>query len=191
MKTGTEFQPDMIRKAEGIEYSVMPETGLDTFRCKRRSATLSAKACAAMWDAAQDAEGPKAERLEVCQSCSVGACHAGRELMPISGFYNSMICPRCRRGATRIIQGTRCVSCYNREREIISGKNAKGTAPSKLGKLFPVELNVVVDGVSTRHRHPLAVDRLEPMIEILRRTKGEVSFDFAGPKIEFQCEGGA
>ena len=191
LKSETEAKSECPpRRVGSIEYSVMPETGLDIFRCNTRSATLSVESCARMWTAAQDAEGRKAERLEMCRSCPIGACHAGGEVKRISRYYGSSICPRCRRGATRMIEGTRCISCYNREREIRSGKNARGTAPSKLAPLFPIEVNVIVGGVVTRHRHALARDMLEPMIEILSRTKGEVSFAFAGPRVESQCEDG-
>lgn len=166
--------------AKGVEYFPMPGTDKPYFRCHARGATLSSPACATMWSTVQVAEGPKAERLEVCRLCPIGAAHAGETVVTRSKLFGSSICPRCRRGTTRMINGTRCVSCYNRERELAAGKNAKGTAPVKVGPLFPVDLKVLVDGVPGRYHSDRVRDLLEPMVAVLRQTKGSVAFAFAG-----------
>lgn len=165
---------------DGVVYSEMPGTDKPYFRCKRRKATLSVPACAHMWSEAQVADGLKAERLEVCRLCPIGAAHAGESVTVTSRLFGSMICPRCRRGTTRMINGTRCVSCYNREREFLAGKNAKGTAPVKLAPLFPVNLSYSVDGIPKRYSTNLARDLMEPMVSVLRATRGKIAFAFLG-----------
>ncbi|MDP3328739.1 hypothetical protein [Parvibaculum sp.] len=133
-----------------------------------------------MWREAQTAEGLKAERLEVCRLCPIGAAHAGEVVTATSRLFGSMICPRCRRGTTRMINGTRCVSCYNREREFMAGKNAKGTAPVKLGPLYPISVSYMIDGRAQRYSTNLARDLMEPMVSILRATRGNIAFAFLG-----------
>lgn len=51
-----------------------------------------------------------------------------------------MICGRCEQGATRLIHGHLCVSCYNREREYLKGRNAKGNAPKYHPTLYAISL---------------------------------------------------
>lgn len=175
---------DDFSKADGVEYSAMPQMSVPYFRCDRRRAKLSIPACSKMWNAAQDATGHDAERLEVCRACPIGAAHAGKRVIARSKLYGASICPRCRKGATRMINDTRCISCYNREREILAGRNARGGMPSKLRKLYPFEVAYAIDGVAFRHRSDRAVDLMEPMIDVLRKTKGNVVFSFS-PKLIF------
>lgn len=79
-----------------------------------------------------------------------------------------------------MINGIRCVSCYNREREVMAGKNAKGTAPVKLGPLFPINLSYIVDGSPQRFSTKCARDLMEPMVSVLRTTRGSIAFAFLG-----------
>jgi len=43
----------------------------------------------------------KAEGLERCMRCPIGASHAGEAHVERSSFYGGNICPRCRRGMLR------------------------------------------------------------------------------------------
>ena len=112
-----------------IAYSSFEGTSRKFFRCTRLSATLSTNSCAQRHRDAQTATGDTLDRLTDCRSCQIGAHHAGVELIHYSWLYGSQICPRCGHGTTRMIHGRRCISCYNREREFIAGRNAKGTKP--------------------------------------------------------------
>lgn len=170
---------DGFNKADGIEYFAMLQMKAPFFRCDRKQANLSISACSTMWNAAQEATGRDAERLEVCRACSIGAAHAGKRVIARSKLYGAAICPRCRRGAIRMINNTRCISCYNREREVLAGRNAKGGVPSKLRKLYPIEITYAVDGVPRRYKSDRAVDVIEPMIDVLRKTKGDIVFSFS------------
>lgn len=172
------------RDAEGVAYIAdAAAPGLKFFRCDPLRANLSQGGCAQRWREAQAATGQLAERFQSCRGCAVGASHAGEDFVRYSPLYGVSICPRCRRGTTRMIGGRVCVSCYNRAREIQAGKNARGNTPVELlaNAPRPVEFYLVVNGRARRARVE-AVDLVEPILHILRTTKGEVAFGFAAPR---------
>ena len=63
-----------------------------------------------------------------CVKCPVGRAHAGAEHTPMAR-HKSRLCVRCGCTFMRIIGGCLCVSCYNRQREALANKNAKGGTP--------------------------------------------------------------
>lgn len=175
--------------APGVVYAAdAAAPALKFFRCEPLRATMSQRGCGERWRLAQVAAGELAERFGDCRSCPIGAAHAGGEFVRHSPLFGAAICPRCRRGTTRMIQDRVCVGCRNREYEIRDGRNARGNPPSdrvlRMGPR-PVEMIVVVDGVA-RTMRPLAADLLEPMIQTLRTTRGELAFarapGAAGPR---------
>lgn len=173
-------------EAEGVTYQANPlAPGLRFFRCEPYRATLSMPGCATRWRQAQEATGAAAESLTPCRGCKIGAAHAGERAVSYSALFGALICPRCRRGGSRMIGGRVCISCYNREREARAGKNARGTAPIKL-QLRAVEYREVVDGQARRVRAEGVVDLMEPVVQTLRTTKGETFFAFAGAMVTRQ-----
>lgn len=175
--------------------------GLKFFRCEPHRATLTTKGCASRWREAQDRDPVQVRQLpareqqaarakagcesraglDVCRSCPIGAAHAGARHVQYSRIYGASICPRCMKGATRMIGGRVCVSCYNRARELAAGRNARGNAPVELLQRAPheIELRIEVDGVSDRSRM-VGVALSEVMIQTLRTTRGTVAFAFQG-----------
>jgi hypothetical protein len=127
---------------------------------------------------AQTAKGDRADRLVACRSCPIGAAHSGKALIHYSALYETLICPRCACGTTRMIQGRKCINCYNRQREYISGKNAKGTAPTKMLPLHEVEIRFTVDGRPNRFRSRHATGVPEIVAHVLRTIAGTVAFHF-------------
>jgi len=91
------------------------------FDCSRLHAGLTTSACSEMWRAANEG---RSERYTACRSCFVGATHAGVSNASRSPIRGALVCARCARGATRLIHRNLCVSCFNREREMIKGRNA-------------------------------------------------------------------
>lgn len=129
----------------------------------------------------------RASLTNTCRSCPIGAAHAGADHVHHSKLYGASICPACRTGATRMIGNKVCVSCYNRRRELRAGKNARGNAPIELMQrpVHPIEFRMAVDGRPRRVRAQGA-DLLEPMVQALRVTKGELAFAFVGPERTLQ-----
>ncbi len=185
------------RHAEGVAYSVIAAApGLEFFTCERLRASMSVKGCGTRWTEAQGGEGgrygnsvfeARASLTNTCRSCPIGAAHAGADHVHHSKLYGASICPACRTGATRMIGNKVCVSCYNRRRELRAGKNARGNAPIELMQrpVHPIEFRMAVDGRPRRVRAQGA-DLLEPMVQALRVTKGELVFAFSGPERTLQ-----
>jgi hypothetical protein len=175
-------------KSGGIKYFSLEGAPGEFFNCQPYRAKLSAAACARRWREAQTTTGREAYRIEKCRGCAVGACHAGEEIVEYSTLYENDICPRCGVGTTRMICGTRCISCYNREREFIKGRNARGTKP----KMAPLERRTVryavaggpIESVTIDH----SADLPELMIVALRRTRGRIMFHFNGGQPVSQTE---
>jgi hypothetical protein len=168
--------------AEGVAYTVNPAApGLKFFSCSAFRAVLSQPGCASRWREAQTAKGHAAERFGACRGCPIGAAHAGERFVRYSRWYGLPICPRCRTGGLRMIGNRTCVSCYNRNRELRSGRNGRGNKPVEVIANAPRnhELRVSVDGHAARVR-VAAVDLFEPMIQTMRTARGEVEFGFAG-----------
>lgn len=115
-------------QASGINYfehDLMP--GRPMFRCDSMRADLQVDKCADMWREANGKNPP--ERLAKCRNCPIGAAHAGEVEFEVSQLRGSGICSRCHRGGMRLVGADICVSCWNRAREVIIGRNSKGKPP--------------------------------------------------------------
>ncbi|RKP44715.1 hypothetical protein D7S86_27190 [Pararobbsia silviterrae] len=146
--------------------------------------TMSVNACARNFTDAP--HSVKQGRLQRCIGCSVGATHAGVDAPPAASPPSSSIvyrpaCVRCRRdgrtqgsrlvGRMRLVRGgTICVSCFNREKEVVSGANAKGAKPRKWSGLFFSSVTYVTWSRAVVQVHPdPVVDRIELALTMLRR----------------------
>lgn len=162
-----------------FEYPEIP--GKQHFTCDRYHAAISIDACSLNWKAANI---HNSELRAKCKSCSVGASHAGAIDTNMSPFRGSQICARCHKTTNRLIGKSSacsiCVSCYNRQREMLIGKNAKGTAPVKLQALYPRSIRVQVGCDTKTVSAPLSVDTEELIIGVLRNAIQSVKFSFLG-----------
>ena len=146
-----------------------------------------------------DAPGAvRSGRLQKCIGCEHGRAHAGApkiEEAPkaLQSLQYRPVCCRCRRDGTT--QGTRligklrlvrahsiCVSCFNREKEVIAGRNSKGAKPKKWGGLFYTRAAYVADGkaIVVDMTDPV-IDRIEVALTMIRR--GHKSVVWARPSV--------
>jgi len=167
------------------------------FTCTRYG-TMTPGACARNYrDAPKFA---RSGRCGACIGCAVGVKHASdgnadAPVVPSTQSGSRRACLRCRRsgmddasrliGRMRLLRGqTLCISCYNREREVQQGKNAKGSAPRKLAGLFMTRVSYVLNGKAV-NRESMTVpvcDRIEAALVTIRQTKAAGVF-FAAPPV--------
>lgn len=155
-----------------FEHELMP--GKPMFRCERLSCTLQVASCAAMWT---EANGDRPSgRNERCQRCALGAKHAGVSDANMSPIRGQSLCIRGHLTDQRMIGGLICVSCYNRQSEVLKGKNAKGKAPLKHPPLERRCVRYVADGrvVALCRQHTVSTDEL--VLEVLRDSPKKVVF---------------
>lgn len=164
-----------------IQYFELPELpGRKMFRCEKRQATIGVEPCASMWKSGH-AKGAH-ERFWLCQGCPTGAVHAGVAEASLSPLYAKTICERCHRGATRLIHGHKCVSCYNREREYLLGRNARGNAPVTHPRLYRLSLRYRAGGVVKTTVRERVADPLELVVAALRDEAKQVTFAMMPPR---------
>lgn len=147
------------------------------FRCERQWATLSTEACAKSWRVANHERN---DDKAVCRCCRIGAMHAGEDQASMSPFKDMPICARCHRGATRLIGRHICVSCYNRQRELVIGRNAKGKPPVKLSALDRRQIRYMHGDQPQVLAMERSLDTMELVVAVLRDARKRVQFAFAG-----------
>jgi hypothetical protein len=170
--------------ALGVSYFTQPETGpVQFFACERLGANMTAQGCATRWTKAQHATGQMAERFEKCRACPIGAAHSGRTHVHLSPLHGAKLCPRCETGQMRIIAERVCVNCYNREREMLSGRNARGNAPARLQESRPlrsIRARMAINGRPAVRSFDNVTGLREVVLRSLRTTRGQVAFGWNG-----------
>lgn len=161
-----------------MDYFTLPELpGKPMFRCERMAASLPVEACAGRW---REANGKgTAEHLFQCKNCPIGAMHAGAGEISLSPLRGASVCARCEMGTARMVRKHLCVSCYNREREYILGRNAKGVPPKMHPPMHHIEIRFQA-GEEVRRMALQAVSVQELVIAALRDTSKQVMFGFNG-----------
>jgi len=158
-------------------FTIADVPGKTYFRCERYAASISTESCASMW---REGNHDNSEARFRCKCCPLGALHAGETAASMSPLKGALICSRCHQTANRLIGKTLCVSCYNRQREWVIGKNAKGTKPVKLAPLEPRRIRYL-SGKEPRTLYlPLTIDTDELIVSVLRDSPNKVRFGFSG-----------
>jgi len=157
-----------------VEYFKIEGLERPMFRCDRMRASLSVDACKSNWTAANAGD----DRREVCRSCPIGAKHAGHENASCSDLKGSLICARCNETSSRgwLLGKHLCVSCWNREREWITGKNSKGSRPSKMLPLAPRAIRIMEADEPKIIYRQLTQHDTELVVSALRDSAGNVTF---------------
>lgn len=151
--------------------------GVQFFRCDRLRATLSVPSCATMW---KGGNRDNVERLARCKACPMGAVHAGETAASMSPLMGQCVCARCHSGASRLIGKHLCISCYNRQREWIIGRNSKGSAPSKMAPLAARRIRFMCGGTPVTLALEHSADTMELVVAALRDSRKRVMFAFSG-----------
>jgi hypothetical protein len=76
--------------------------------------------------------------MYLCRGCSLGAEHAGETFKQVDVLGH--LCVRCHDHASRLLRGAICIACYNRQREVDIGRNAKGAPPKPVNRFWALWL---------------------------------------------------
>lgn len=148
--------------------------GQQYFHCDPLRATLTVGSCATNWLRSQEREAG----LWQCRGCRLGAEHAGEEEANLWFGRGELICSRCTRGADRLVKGDQCVSCYNREREFVLGRNARGVYPNKMPRLRERSLFFMQGQAPRQVTRPRSLDMTELIVAQLRDSRESLTFAF-------------
>lgn len=157
------------------EYFTRPEVpGQRYFDCSALRGSLSVTSCAGMW---RKANAGRPDPMSKCAGCEIGAEHAGERIIPMSPIQTHRACCRCRRTSGRLIRSIKCVSCFNRELEVVKGRNAKGLPPVKHAPLGNVRLRYRINrpGARTLER---VTDAAEAMLAMVHKHGAGIQFGF-------------
>jgi hypothetical protein len=172
-------EPAMLDSS--LQYFEIPEIpGVKRFHCVRLRADLSIDNCRDRYEKSNSNDAD-ADRFRTCRQCAHGARHSGRTDPNPSPLRGATVCARCHTGATRLIGKWLCVSCMNRQYEVLKGKNAKGTAPIKLAKLDRRAITYRAGAEVKTLVRGLTVDMEELVIATLRDESNRVAFCFRAP----------
>ena len=167
-----------------VEYSVVVGVPGRYFACPYGMGTLSSDSCSRSYQMSMSPIGLREGRRVTCRACPIGASHAGvpSDVASASQFLGLGYCSRCVGDARRLIRGSICISCYNREREVLIGKNAKGSRPIYGKAVSSRTLSCVFDGrkVVQVRRMDKVTSRLEAFLSILRTESKAVCLGWVG-----------
>lgn len=171
---------------QGIEYFEMADLlpGVRHFMCTKLKSTLSVESCADRYRKA-NADAPESDRYFTCRNCPIGAAHGGHTAPNTHKFRGMTICGRCHRGSTRLIGRHLCISCYNRSRELVLGRNAKGTAPVNLASLEQRSITYRAGDVVKTRVLDKTLDMEELVIAVFRDEANMVTFGFKNTAMDW------
>lgn len=152
--------------ADGVEYFTIEGVPGQYFACPRGLGRFAVAHCVRMYGEAISGWS-RAERV-TCRGCAAGACHAG--VHAESRFALTRTCSRCHRKASRLIRASICLSCYNREREVLIWRNRKGGPPKFCKPIGAVQLQVATPEAVRVEVVERVASRLEAVIAVLRRS---------------------
>lgn len=147
------------------------------FTCERLRARMTEAGCARMFISARERTPYPDEARSACVGCELGARHAGvdieraREAQRAAELVD--FCSECGRSGRRMIGRVICVSCYNRRREAMCGRDARGRVPKFIGRYHPVSLAVTLPGLAATGRNfALVAGRAQAIMIAAQQAKG-------------------
>ncbi|MDO9170128.1 MAG: hypothetical protein Q7U18_13710 [Methylobacter sp.] len=117
---------------------------VETVSCLEYSAVFSKSFCAASHVKANSSDGIGAMFRTKCRYCLIGAESLGSDqYVKRSVLFKSKVCARCKRQSSRLVNGLRCISCYNRERENFLGLNKHGNKLKLVRRYYPARVTFI------------------------------------------------
>ena len=142
-------------------FELLP--GFTAFRCEPLRASLSPRACG---------QNHSDRRHPACHACPIGQRHAAEHSLRVHQSKPATTCARCERlPGRRLLEHGICISCYNRQREVIRGRDRKGNLPGL--QLFTADLLLKGEAPA----HGFAVEPVAPgawLVSFLTRDEAEL-----------------
>jgi hypothetical protein len=143
--------PNFTQEPASVHFHPHPDFAtLKVFTCERLRSVLTKESCAANYTRSQ---APIS-----CNGCPIGKAHAAGQSYRSESEYAKvdatmgLPCIRCERDAHtanryiarfRLVkQHTLCINCFNREREVVRGYNAKGAVPVRWAHLQQATITI-------------------------------------------------
>lgn len=103
--------------------------------CAPHRTRMTLAGCQRMWKKAAASKPMPWDSLHACLSCPVGALRCGKSPPPPPrDKATAEACPRCGKETHRRVRMDLCMSCYNRERELLRGARRRGkTSTLRIG----------------------------------------------------------
>lgn len=164
-----------------IEYYAIEGVPGRFFKCPKGVGKLSDKSCAKLYEEAMSPRGLREGLRFACRSCPLGAQHAGADPHEAGSmrFLSRLSCARCLKQTCRLIRGSICVSCYNREREVVIGRNAKGNKPVHGRPIGSPAVYCRIGGVWQLRKLDRVASRLEAVLTVTRSEPHSGRFGWA------------
>lgn len=145
---------------------------------------LTRASCASNFNAGAKLPRDSDRCITRCRGCAIGAANAGKPApVTLAQRISRILCGRCHRPASKLIDNRICVSCYNRHLEIYVGQDRRGKLTGFHASLRLHRLSAqVMDGDRPRTlmiKDVASENRLtglacgEALLSMLRRCTGE------------------
>lgn len=147
-----------------------------TFQCDRLRMRLTTTSCAGFWRAAQKLPRDSGRNIVNCKGCPVGAANAGQPIAQSRVAWTEAdggTCIRCWKTGRKMVSGRICVSCYNRQLEVVKGRNRKGSRPRLQLHLHTVSMILVEPSAAHTRRIEKVASGTEAVICAMRETQRE------------------
>lgn len=164
----------------------MDDFNIVLVECAPRALSLTSSACAADWRRSQLQKPFPWETRWHCRTCVLGAARAGVDASAAERTAQvdavKAICVRCHQPCDRMLKNRWCCSCYNRELEMLKGKNGRGTFPTIVTERYnPRDFSIRFKKVdSSEWNFSQKVSRvaniLEAMLVLLRSNNSPLYF---------------
>lgn len=167
-----------------IDYHTKDGAPGTYFGCPAGLGTMSTTFCADLHRKSRTKAFILEHKRKECRFCPFGALHAGeRETALGSRLYGALLCSRCERHANRLVDGRICVSCYNRERENITGLNAKGNPLKLIRKYYQVPILLAKESEVQLRYMDRVMSMSEGVITVLLKDSDGVIFGWAPSRL--------
>jgi hypothetical protein len=146
--------------------------------CTRRQMKLTTAGCVRLFNSVAEEKPKPWEARSACIACPAGAVRNGRRPNQAAEGVEAwrLCCTRCQAAGRRMIAGSLCVSCYNRDREAAVGRDRKGHRPRLADQIHAARIVVIRDGTATPTHFNRVLNAAEALVATAKSATGPLLF---------------